>query len=289
VLLEAVTGELDAYFRVDLVTRDDWTAAFEHAYPGEAVWRARVEPGFEGRWNGLMVRGGGEVEQAVACVFPGDELIAALAPRTLLFSEHPLDYADRSGFRPFAAASLDLLRERGSSLYVVHAPLYQHPELGPSRLLAAGLGLEGVDLFHPLDPGLPGGIAARGESWLTVDGLADRARAFLGADIPVHVLTRTAERAGSVVVAAGGGARAELLSAALERGCTTFVTGNAATNSEVERVQERVRAFRRLADAEHVSLIDVTHYGSERPSHLAMVDWFERRGLPASFAGNGPS
>mgnify|MGYP003295229453 CR=1 FL=1 len=37
-----------------------------------------------------------------------------------------------------------------------------------------------------------------------------------------------------------------------------------------------------LADAEHVTLIDVTHYGSEQAPQLAMVDWFERRGLPAS-------
>jgi hypothetical protein len=50
-----------------------------------------------------------------------------------------------------------------------------------------------------------------------------------------------------------------------------------------------VRAFRERADAAHVTLLDVTHYGSERPPQLAMVDWFERRGLPASFAGNGPS
>jgi putative NIF3 family GTP cyclohydrolase 1 type 2 len=288
VRLETLVAELDAFFRVDRVTADDWTTAFAHAYPDATAWRDRVEPGFEGRWNGLMARGGAEVERAVTCVFPGDALIAGLAPRTLLFSEHPLDFADRPGFLPLAPASIDLLRARGSSLYTVHAPLYQHPQLGPSRLLAAGLGLDGIELSWPLDPGLPGGILAVGESSLTVDGLADRARAFLGAEIPVHVLTRTDERAGRVAVVAGGGARADLLEATLGRGCTTYVTGNAATNSEVERVQRRVRAFRERADAAHVTLLDVTHYGSERPPQLAMVDWFERRGLPASFVENGP-
>jgi hypothetical protein len=129
---------------------------------------------------------------------------------------------------------------------------------------------------------------AVGESPLSVDGLADRARAFLGADVPVHVLTRTDERAGTVAVVAGGGARVDLLEAALAHGCTTYVTGNAATNSEVARVQERVRAFRELADAEHVTLVDVTHYGSERPPQLLMRDRLERLGLPARFAENGP-
>jgi putative NIF3 family GTP cyclohydrolase 1 type 2 len=288
VRLERIVAELDACFRVDLVSRDDWTTAFEHAYRDPAGWQARVEPGFAGRWNGLMVRGDAEVERAVTCVFPGDALIQGLEPHTLLFSEHPLDFADRTGFLPLAPRSLELLRRRGCSLYVVHAPLYQHPELGPSRLLAAGLGLADVSLHEPLDPALPGGIVAIGQSPLTVDGLADRARTFLGADIPVHVLTRTDERAGTVAVVAGGGARAELLAAALAHGCTTYVTGNAATNSQVERVLRRARAFRELADAEHVTLIDVTHYGSERPPQLAMVERFERWGLPARFAENGP-
>jgi putative NIF3 family GTP cyclohydrolase 1 type 2 len=288
VLLDDLVGALDRFFRVDLVSRDDWSQAFEHAYPGDSGWRAHVEPDFPVRWAGLMVRGGSEVEQAVTCVFPGDGLIARLEPRTLLFSEHPLDFVDRTGFGPLARTSFETLAERGCSFYVVHAPLYQHPEVGPSRLLADGLGLEGAETYHAIDPVLPGGIAVVGESSLTVEGLADRLRGFLGARIPVHVLTRTAERAGTVAVVAGGGARVEILRASLERGCQTYVTGNAATNSEVAWMQRRVRAFRELADAEHVSLIDGTHYGTERPPQLAMVEWFRRHGVRARFAENGP-
>jgi putative NIF3 family GTP cyclohydrolase 1 type 2 len=288
VLLEDLVDELDAYFRIGLVSCDDWARAFEHAYPREPSWREHVEPAFAGHWAGLMVRGDAEVERVVTCVFPGDAVIAGLEPRTLLFSEHPLDFTDGGGFRPLARSSFATLAERGCSLYVVHAPLYQHPEVGPSRLLADGLGLEQAETYHPIDPGLPGGIAVVGESSLTVEGLADRIRGFLGPCIPVHVLTRTAERAGTVAVVAGGGARVEILQASLERGCQTYVTGNAATNSGVARVQDRVRAFRRLADAEHISLIDATHYGTERPPQLAMVDWFRRLGLPARFVENGP-
>jgi putative NIF3 family GTP cyclohydrolase 1 type 2 len=282
--LDDLVRALDAFFRVDLVTDDDWSRAFAHAYESEA-WREPLEPRFAGHWAGLAVRGSGAVERAVTCVFPGDRIVDELEPRTLLFSEHPLDYSDRRGF---AAVDLERLRERECSLYVVHAPLYQHPELAPSLLLARGIGLESVETFFRYDPGLPGGAAAIGSTDAGLDGLADRIRGFLGPRIPVLVLTRTADRAGTVAVAAGSGARVELLEQALERGCTTFVAGNAATNSEVERVQERVRAFRRLADAEHVSLLDATHYGTERPPQLAMVDWFRARGLSARFAENGP-
>jgi len=286
--LDELVGALDAYFRTDLVSDDDWSRAFEHAYGPDDYWRGFVEPGYAGRWTGLMVRGDAVVERAVTCVFPGDDVIAALEPRTLLFSEHPLDFADRPGFLPLARSSFDTLRQRGCSLYHVHAPLDQHAEIAPSLLLARGIGLERIETYYPIDPELPGGAAAVGVSSATVDGLADRIRAFLGDDIPVHVLTRTDERAGTVAVAAGGGADADVLRASLERGCTTYVTGNAATNCVVPRVRESVQAFRELADAEHVSLIDATHYGSERPPQHAMVKWFRRRGLPASFAENGP-
>jgi hypothetical protein len=53
-------------------------------------------------------------------------------------------------------------------------------------------------------------------------------------------------------------------------------------------VQTEVREFRALADRAHVSLIDATHYGTERPPQLKMVEWFEHRGLRARFVENGP-
>src|SRR5688572_30913480 len=41
--------------------------SFAEVY-NEPYWRDYVAPGYEGRWNGLMVRGGDEVEHAVTCV-----------------------------------------------------------------------------------------------------------------------------------------------------------------------------------------------------------------------------
>jgi putative NIF3 family GTP cyclohydrolase 1 type 2 len=281
VRLDLLTGELDRLFSVERLTHDDWSTPFAHAYGDDSGWRAVLEPRFRERWGGLAVRGDDEVEQAVTCVFPTDELIESLEPRTLLFSEHPLAYSDRGGF---AAVDFSALRTRACSFYAVHVPLYQHPELAPSLLLAHGLGLDGVETFFPLDPALAGGIAAIGSSDLGVDGLAHRLRSFLGPATPVHVLTRTSASADRVAVVAGSGARADVLEAALARGCRTYVTGNAATSSAVVRVQERVRAFRELADREHVTLVDATHYGSERAPQLAMAEWFRHRGLPARFA-----
>jgi putative NIF3 family GTP cyclohydrolase 1 type 2 len=287
VKLAQLVAELDAYFRVPDVRGDDWSAAMEHVYP-DPYWREYAVPGWEGRWNGLSVRGAEEVERVVTCVFPSDWIVEGLDPGTLLFSEHPVDFADEPGFLPLSLETYESMREGGISFYNVHAPLDMHPEVSPSRLCAAGAGLEGLVEYFPICEGIPGGAAILGESRLTVDGLADALRSYLGPEILVHVLTRARGEAGRVAMVAGGGAQVEILEASLERGCDTYVTGNAATTCRLSFVQDEVRRFRERADDAGVTLIDAMHYGMEKPPQLAMARWFRARGLDAEFVPDGP-
>jgi len=287
VRLDEVVGELDGYFRIAEVENDDWSPAFEAVY-GEPYWREYVEPGYEGKWNGLVVRGEGDVEHVTTCVFPSDRIVAALEPGTLLFSEHPLDFADEPGFLPLSRESFESLKQRSCGFFHAHAPLDMHPEVSPSRLCAVGVGLEALEEYYPIADGIPGGAAIIGDSGLSLEGLAEAFRVFLGPEIKVHVITRPRPEAGRVAVIAGGGADAEILQASIERGCQTYVTGNAATNCRIDWVQEKVRLFRELAEGTNVALIDAMHYGMEKPPQLAMVTWFRRLGLPAEFVPDGP-
>jgi len=287
VKLDEVVGELDGYFRVAEVENDDWSPAFEAVY-GEPYWREYVEPGYEGKWNGLMVRGEGDVERVATCVFPSDRIVAGLEPGTLLFSEHPLDFADEPGFLPLSRESFQSLKQRSCGLFHAHAPLDMHPEVSPSRLCAAGVGLEALEEYYPIADGIPGGAAIIGNTGLSLEGLAEAFRVFLGPEIKVHVISRPRSQAGRVAVAAGGGADAEILQASIERGCETYVTGNAATNCRIDWVQEKVRLFRELAEEADIAVIDAMHYGMEKPPQLAMVSWFLRLGLPAEFVPDGP-
>jgi putative NIF3 family GTP cyclohydrolase 1 type 2 len=287
VYLAELVAELDSYFRVPDVRDDDWSKAFTLAYP-DPYWREYVVPGWEGHWNGLCVSGADEVERAATCVFPSDRIVAALEPATFLFAEHPLDFADEPGFLPLSLQTYQAMREQGISFYNAHAPLDMHPEVSPSRLCAEGVGLERLEEYFPICAGIPGGAAIIGESRLNVDGLADALRAYLGSEIKVHVLTRPRSEAGRVAMVAGGGAMLDILDASLERGCQTYVTGNAATTCRLDFVQEQVRAFRERADAAGVTLIDAMHYGMEKPPQLAMAEWFRARGLAAQFVPDGP-
>jgi putative NIF3 family GTP cyclohydrolase 1 type 2 len=193
VKLGDVVAGLDAYFRVPDVRNDDWSRGFEHCYP-DPYWREYAEPGYEERWNGLMVRGGEEIERAATCVFPSDRIVPGLEPRTLLFSEHPVDLADEPGFLPLARETFETMREREISFYHAHAPLDMHPQVSPSRLCANGVGLEDLAEYYPIADGITGGAAIIGDSDLTLDALAKQLHTYLGDEIPVQVLTRPRER-----------------------------------------------------------------------------------------------
>jgi putative NIF3 family GTP cyclohydrolase 1 type 2 len=143
VRLDDAVSTLDAYFRVPEVENDDWSETYEQLYP-EPYWREFAEPGYEGRWNGLLVRGVDEVERAVTCVFPSDSIVASLPPRTLLFSEHSIAFEDDvQGFAPLARETFERMKAEQIAFYHVHAPLDMHPEVSPSRLVARASGSPG--------------------------------------------------------------------------------------------------------------------------------------------------
>jgi putative NIF3 family GTP cyclohydrolase 1 type 2 len=272
---------LDAYFGTREVRGDEWADLFELVYP-DPYWREFAQPGYEGRWNGLFVRGTDEVERAATCVFPSDRVIAMLEPGTFLFSEHPIDYGDDPGFLPLSLESFERMRSAGISFYNVHAPIDHHPEISPSRMCAAAIGVPVEEEYLPIAEGIPGGAAVIGPSTETLDDIAGRLQALLGPEVPVTIVRRREgiEAAGRVAVVGGGGADRAALEAALERGCETYVTGGTFTKWAEE--------FLALAESSGTAVVDGTHYGTEKPPQLAMVDWFRSLGLHAEFIPDGP-
>jgi len=278
---DELVGQLDAYFGTREVRGDEWADLFELVYP-EPYWRDYAEADYEGRWNGLLVRGADEVERAATCVFPSDRVIAMLEPGTFLFSEHPIDYGDDPGFLPLSRESFERMRSAGISFYNVHAPLDHHLEISPSRMCAAAMGVPVEEEYLPIAQGIPGGAAVIGPSGETLDDIAGRLQALLGPEVPVTIVRRRdgTGAAGRVAVVGGGGADREALEAALERGCETYVTGGVFTRWAEE--------FLALAESSGIAVVDGTHYGTEKPPQLAMVDWFRNVGLKAEFIPDGP-
>jgi putative NIF3 family GTP cyclohydrolase 1 type 2 len=278
---DELVDRLDAYFSTRSVRGDDWQDLFDQVYP-DPYWREYAEPGYEGRWNGLLVRGADEVGRVATCVFPSDRIVGSLEPGTFLFSEHPIDYGDEPGFLPLARETFARMRRDGIGFYHVHAPIDHHPEVSPSRLCAAAMGVPVEEEYLPIAEGIGGGAAVIGSSDASVDELAERLGAELGPEVPVQVVRRRAgtDAAGRVAVVGGGGADHDALTESLARGCQTFVTGGVFTRWAA--------AFLALAEERDVAVVDGTHYGTEIPPQRAMVGWFRALGLEAEFIPDGP-
>jgi putative NIF3 family GTP cyclohydrolase 1 type 2 len=278
---DELVGRLDAYFGTQSVRGDDWRGLFDLVYP-EPYWREYAEPGYDGRWNGLLVRGADDVRRVATCVFPSDRVVGLLAPGTFLFSEHPIDYGDGPGFLPLARETFGRMRRDGIGFYHVHAPIDHHPQVSPSRLCAAAMGVPVEDEYLPIAEGIGGGAAVIGHSDATLDELAERLGAELGPEVPVQVVRRRSgtDAAGRVAVVGGGGADRGALAESLARGCQSFVTGGVFTRWAKE--------FLALAEERDVAVIDGTHYGTEIPPQRAMVRWFRELGLEAEFIPDGP-
>jgi putative NIF3 family GTP cyclohydrolase 1 type 2 len=278
---DELVDRLDAYFGTRSVRGDDWHGLFDQVYR-DPYWREYAEPGYEGRWNGLLVRGADEVERVATCVFPSDRVVGLLEPGTFLFSEHPIDYADEPGFLPLGRETFARMRRDGIGFYHVHAPIDHHPEVSPSRLCAAAMGVPVEEEYLPIADGIGGGAAVIGSSDVSVDELAKRLGAELGPDVPVRVVRRRAgtDAGGRVAVVGGGGADRDALAQSLARGCQTFVTGGVFTRWAA--------GFLALAEERDVAVVDGTHYGTEIPPQRAMVGWFRELGLQAEFIPDGP-
>ena len=82
-----------------------------------------------------------------------------------------------------------------------------------------------------------------------------------------------------MAVVGGGGADRDALQASLERGCETYVTGGVFTRWAEE--------FLALADEAGVAVIDGTHYGTEKPTQIAMVDWFRAASFSPGICWSG--
>ena len=150
-------------------------------------------------------------------------------------------------------------------------------------MCAAAMGVPVEEEYLPDRRGHPRrGGGHRAGATGTLDELAERLQACLGPEVPVKVVRRrpATDAAGRVAVVGGGGADREALEAALERGCQTYVTGGV-----LHPLGRGVPGARRDGG---VAVIDGTHYGTEKPPQLAMVEWFRTLGLDAEFIPDGP-
>ncbi|HUR91272.1 MAG TPA: Nif3-like dinuclear metal center hexameric protein [Gemmatimonadaceae bacterium] len=186
-------------------------------------------PDYPNAVNGLQMSSSGKVTRVAAAVdFSSQSVARAIDEKAdLLIVHHGMFW---SGLEPIRGVAYDRVKqmvEAGLAVYSSHLPLDRHPRLGNNVLLAAELDLKpsaGFARFQTIDIGL------HGESDIETRELASRAAAFATAHggtlrtTPVAPGRRTRKWA----ICTGGGASADTLREAAERGIDTLIVGEGA-------------------------------------------------------------
>jgi putative NIF3 family GTP cyclohydrolase 1 type 2 len=271
--LDTLVAAMDEFFRVEACGPDPtFSRRFPELYGSPGVdWREGLEPGFTRLFNGLMVRGAGDVQTVYCSVVPAPEALDAFLARgregDLLFLHHPVDVecgdplgdAGR-GFLPIASEHLDRLRARRLSVYVCHAPLDIHPEVGTTAAMVKAIGGRSEGTFWPLAGGHAGIVSAVDP--ISTHDLMALARYVFGITF-VDFAGRMHNQVTRVAVLAGAGCSVEAMREAEDRGAQVYLSGEILDRVDDDRGRRRFRDVQEYVRGTSLSLVGVSHAASE--------------------------
>ena len=86
-----------------------------------------------------------------------------------------------------------------------------------------------------------------------------------------------------IAVVAGGGDLPDMLQHVYDYGCDTLLTGTVEHRWENPVIQKSNKEFHDLNKVLKVSLIGGTHYGTERPAMIKVLEYFQRNSITAEY------
>jgi putative NIF3 family GTP cyclohydrolase 1 type 2 len=237
---------------------------------------------FLDRKTGLMLKSSTEVHEAYTTVFISDKAIEKLSSQRdcLLFTHHHFNYhEDSRGLTAIEPEVLQYLHDRGISIYVAHAPLDTHPQLGTSIALAKLIGVSVESYFYDYF-GAPTAICGHVlKTDLKV--LSESVKYKLCR--PTITLVEYRPFVEKVAVVAGGGDLPDLLQIASDLGCDTLLTGTVENRWLVPFIQDANRDFHKLNERLKLNLIGGTHFGTERPAMIQATKLFGTLNLRSEY------
>jgi putative NIF3 family GTP cyclohydrolase 1 type 2 len=275
----AIAEILDREFRIEETADPGMT---KHALTESG--RDHVLPAFHERKTGLMFDFAKSVNITYCVTFTTAETLTKILKTTdgpaLIFTHHPFDcHEDKRGITATDDQLILKLKERQISMYAIHAPLDVGRNICVSKSLAQQIGLSDARPFFPACGGHLGMFGSiRGNS---LQGMAKTVGYGLGLDT-VDLFDNGGEP-GLTAVVAGGGDQTDILKAAIECDCTTYITGTAVHRWDRDVVQKGNQDFHNLARETRVNLIGGTHYNTEKWAVRDVARFLEQSGIPARF------
>lgn len=239
-------------------------------------------PAFLERNTGLMTFNAEEIKKVYTTVFITDHVIEKISKEknNLILTHHHFDYyEDERGLQPIRPEILAILKKTGNSIYVAHAPLDTHKKFGTSVSLAEICNIKIDTLFFDYF-GAPTALTGHIDK---TDFYQFAERVKLAIKRPQLTLYKHIDYVERIAVVAGGGDMPEMLQQVYDFGCDTLLTGTVENRWAVPFMQEGNRKFHELNTILKRNLIGGTHYATERPAMIKMVDFFRNYGMDCEY------
>ncbi|MHC4374172.1 MAG: Nif3-like dinuclear metal center hexameric protein [Planctomycetota bacterium] len=242
-----------------------------------------LNPAFLNRQSGLFLKSAETIEKVCTTVFITDciaEKIIRQKSNSLIFTHHHFDYhEDHRGLEPISAFNLKRLKNANASIFVAHASLDTHDRYGTSISLAKLLHIEVDELFFDYF-GAPTALVGH-ITKTPFSAFAETVKQKLGR--PVLTLEKNHETVEKIAVVAGGGDMPDILQQAKDFDCDTYLAGTIEHRWKNAQVQESNKQFHELNNQLKLNLIGGTHFGTERPAMISVVEYFRNIGIDADY------
>ncbi len=274
-----ITQLLDREFRIGETADPGMT---NHALTDSG--RGYVLPAFQERKTGLMFDFGESVNMVYCVTFTTGEALSEILKTAdgpaMIFTHHPFDYhEDERGLTVMDDRLILELKKRRLCVYAIHAPLDVGQNICVSKSLAKRIGLCDPRPFFPALGGYLGMFGHMGN-----DSFKEMAKTVGQAlNLDTVDLFDNGGKEELVAVVAGGGDQTKILKAAIERGCSTYITGTVVHRWNREAVQKGNQDFHQLARTARVNLIGGTHYTTEKWAVQDIALFLQGKGIRACF------
>lgn len=241
-----------------------------------------INPDFSLRNTALMTKNSEEISIVLTSVFITEEIVkkSLQYENALIFTHHNFDYfEDERGLQPIKPEYFEELKKNNISLYVAHAPLDTHSVYGTSKSLAELCDIKIEKYFYDYF-GAPTALIGSIEN-TPFDEYSKYVQKKLKR--PSMTLAKYTDSIHKIAVVAGGGDLPEILQQIYEYRCDTLLTGTVEHRWNVPFIQEANKQFHELNRKLKINLIGGTHFGTERPAMLKMVEYFEKIGIASKY------
>jgi putative NIF3 family GTP cyclohydrolase 1 type 2 len=277
---EKLYENLNKEFELDKLSEEEWKLLDLGDY---------ITENFRKTWMGLVLDNSKEINKVYTAVFPSERVLEYILAKeekeVLLFTHHPMIWDNSTEgypFRNIPAEYLERLKRQSISYYAIHVPLDRNGPYSTSVSLARALKIEAESEFFDYH-GVKVGTIGRTEC-KTVLEMADQVKALVGHNVKVWDYGNPKITNQMVALVGGGGNYPEIAEELSETEVRTFITG---VTMKLPSYEPSLR-FHDICKKYEINVISATHYSTEKFACIAVLEFFERLGLPCEFVEGEP-